>query len=1106
MYYYTILLLFCNIHLHDLASVVFNEINVDDPSKPEKSEFIELVAYGKKRPLEGETTLLEDYSLRGYKILGISAYQKGVKGPTIELIANLWNCKIQNSFFVFGGVGVENADLKVNSKFVAFRQKCTRTPSLYSFLNNANVYPHAIALVSKPDGLPDIKLTDKSPYISLTPDIKKLISDNLKDIVVYGRRANAEKCDIFEELHTNFVNTQYILREFDVPTDIINDYSLNRCTSETASFMPEKFKLGRRTPKAENDCSGEKFLLEKNIRLLTSPVLTQYRYDPIQSVEEELPDEKVTCSSSINREDYFNLESRKVHQYIQTMIDLAKMNDLCKTAAEGNLNNEGESESVVATADRAMEIMGASLPEHEWVTTKYFQNTWINFITKHQSKLLPVKSIENNKVWFEYLPNSEIPSASTYRCRLCSKYFDKFKLDNRYKPALANPLGIMKKNYDSNREMIVSHAKHTQHLAIISKLEKGAASTLPKQFEQIQTENEKLDKQYYAVTMKMIRSVFAEIKINLPFSAHSKIVRLQESNGVYLGYHHYERTSATRMTNLISSEMHKTLIQHLTDKHLPFSVIIDSSTDVSQRHYLIVYFQALEQNGPVVYFYKLIALQSDESARGLLTALTTEWEKDNNFIIHVKKNLRGFASDGAPVMLGKHNGLKKLLDDWTGRKLYGVHCMAHRLHLAIRSSLKDIPYFSIFEDNINEIHNFYNRHGHKRKSHLRQLAETLNIKLYEFSYIFRARWIASEFQALTNVNQSWYLLVNDLESISDDNSFSDTTRSKAKGLSQKLTNKNFLPILQFLCDVLLIFTHWSKRLQQRSGILVGAEEYQKQILLSFNEMKSKDGSFLTYFLANVVCSEIQTAGECSLDNYYASESIHWQNVKLGSGGRVPTLNSIREPFLSSIINEINGYFPNGDLAYFNVFMTEKLPQNEGQLILYGQREIQALATTFDLDPVATVSEWHDLLLTIINTPEFCRFQKTEATTFWQHYLNKDADGSLSMGKLIRALIQIILTLPISSADAERGFSIMNHMRTSRRARLEGTSLDALMRIRINGPDVIEQFKAAKYAKSWIKEHLRTDDPAQQRKKHKNELTLDDTHDSSLVYLAKSALF
>uniref|UniRef100_A0A915J1A9 Uncharacterized protein n=1 Tax=Romanomermis culicivorax TaxID=13658 RepID=A0A915J1A9_ROMCU len=68
------------------------------------------------------------------------------------------------------------------------------------------------------------------------------------------------------------------------------------------------------------------------------------------------------------------------------------------------------------------------------------------------------------------------------------------------------------------------------------------------------------------------------------------------------------------MIAVISEEMHDQLIKHLTKKQSPLSLILDRSTDNSQDHYLITYFQALESNIPILCFYKLILLEADETA------------------------------------------------------------------------------------------------------------------------------------------------------------------------------------------------------------------------------------------------------------------------------------------------------------------------------------------------------------------------------------------------------------------------------------------------------------------------------------------------------------
>ena len=122
---------------------------------------------------------------------------------------------------------------------------------------------------------------EKKPVSKITPEILKLLPGAIVDIVIYGRRAIAEHCSIFEELYSALIDQKYLLREYDIPSEIEHDYSLNRCTQETEPFLTKKFKLRRTTPGRENDCNNAvKLILEEHIMdVATSPVLTKHCSD-----------------------------------------------------------------------------------------------------------------------------------------------------------------------------------------------------------------------------------------------------------------------------------------------------------------------------------------------------------------------------------------------------------------------------------------------------------------------------------------------------------------------------------------------------------------------------------------------------------------------------------------------------------------------------------------------------------------------------------------------------------------------------------------------------------------------------------------------------------
>lgn len=180
----------------------------------------------------------------------------------------------------------------------------------------------------------------------------------------------------------------------------------------------------------------------------------------------------------------------------------------------------------------------------------------------------------------------------------------------------------------------------------------------------------------------MFRTVFSEVKMNIPFFAHPNIVKMQTLNGAEMGVHHFDKNGAQKMLQNMSAHMHRLLLQHMISKNLPFSIILDGSSDNTDTHYMIIYFQILQNDIPSVVFYRLVQTTSDVTAQGYfksITAVMTAEEID----IYSYLNLVGYISDGRNTMTGEKGGLISFFQKITENPLYPVHCMAHRLHLSI---------------------------------------------------------------------------------------------------------------------------------------------------------------------------------------------------------------------------------------------------------------------------------------------------------------------------------------------------------------------------------------------------------------------------------------
>lgn len=604
----------------------------------------------------------------------------------------------------------------------------------------------------------------------------------------------------------------------------------------------------------------------------------------------------------------------------------------------------------------------------------------------------------------------------------------------------------------------------------------------------------------------MFRTVFLEIKRNIPLNTHQSLVSLQELHGVPMGFHHYHRKSATEMMNSMSNYMHKQLVDYMFYSNLPFSIIIDGSTDKSNNHYLIIYFQLLENDVPILCFYKLVETSSTVTAKGYFESIQKAmYTEDVDFYGYFKKHLVGYVSDGEKVMSGKEGGLISYIRKIAHHPVYAVHCMAHRMHLAVEKAYAQISYFGEFDKLINKLFQFYNWNSSKKKKHLKETAEKHELPFYQLNYIYRTRWISSELQSISSLKKSWLLITKDLHIISNNvDNFRPDTRNRAQVLLEEIKDRKFVAILHFVSDVLQHLSFWSKKMQERTALLADFVEFSDKITSTFTGLKTQNGKDLNLMLENSVCD-----GEpCeSIEHFYDAEEVKYFDSPLihsNSETDVPTpyIGEIREIFLEGIISAINSFFPSSDLNLFKIFLPSKIPTDIAGSLSYGVREISKLCNIFKLmDCDELQNDWEALLESIIESESFCvmRTGKTETFAFWTHFLNR---VGIKWTDLTKMLVRIVLVMPIGSAEAERGFSIMNDIKTKRNSNLCPNNLESIMRIRINTNDNLEKFAASKYALQWTKEnHFRTDDPKQQRRDKKNKNLIDD-EEENLKYLPK----
>ena len=126
-----------------------------------------------------------------------------------------------------------------------------------------------------------------------------------------------------------------------------------------------------------------------------------------------------------------------------------------------------------------------------------------------------------------------------------------------------------------------------------------------------------------------------------------------------------------------------------------FSVLNDSSTDISVTDEELVYVRYLEDVRPVTKFLSIQALCKADAV-AVVAAIDKAFldETDMQPNEWCNKTVR-MSTDGASVMIGIRNGVVTKIKV---PHLISVHCVAHRLELGIKDSIKQVTYLAKVED------------------------------------------------------------------------------------------------------------------------------------------------------------------------------------------------------------------------------------------------------------------------------------------------------------------------------------------------------------------------------------------------------------------------
>jgi len=203
----------------------------------------------------------------------------------------------------------------------------------------------------------------------------------------------------------------------------------------------------------------------------------------------------------------------------------------------------------------------------------------------------------------------------------------------------------------------------------------------------------------------------AEIKIcgflsehNISFNTVDHLSKLikhlfpksEVAQGINLG-----RTKATRVVKNVIDKIHKEdIVNDL--KTIPFSVIIDESTDVGTLITLCIcvrYFNTLTRKIETKLWNLVELFRNSDDAKKKATAVHIYIEVINSFKPEnvTLNNIIGFASDGCNTMMESWNSVSSNFNnDLPG--IFIQKCMCHSLALCASESCKELPRKYVFDN------------------------------------------------------------------------------------------------------------------------------------------------------------------------------------------------------------------------------------------------------------------------------------------------------------------------------------------------------------------------------------------------------------------------
>lgn len=357
------------------------------------------------------------------------------------------------------------------------------------------------------------------------------------------------------------------------------------------------------------------------------------------------------------------------------------------------------------------------------------------------------------------------------------------------------------------------------------------------------------------------------------------------------------------------------VVEEQTDSKLRASpcigVGIDESTNRSNEKHImaVARYIALEYGSVSTTFLKCKQLK-DGHACGIY--------KNIKAILNEKRipmqKIRGLGTDGASVITGHLNGVTMLMCT-DNPHCISVHCVCHRLNLAVSQACKNIPLMANLTNIISTIHNHICQ-SPQRSERLKDLNEIICEKNIKLKRIYEICWLSMGDAVSTIIwNYEALLLLTSQESARED--------PTGIGLNKQLSSYVNLALIHLACEVLAVTNHLPKVFQYRDVCFSTVRGNLNDCIETLKDLRNNNGPVMTAMGAKI---------NAAPRGQFKGAHIYCQ-PRRGEPDQRQKFSEVKLQFLNLLIANIRARFPHVNLLLaMEIFEPQSYPADQRLLV------------------------------------------------------------------------------------------------------------------------------------------------------------------------------